>query len=82
MTERRYAINATIPTPTDPHSQERMEWCKDVADAIAQVCLDHCSEVQGRPSPSDIAFACDGVRSAFEHAMRTMRELAKNGTGQ
>lgn len=80
--QRRYAIYATIPTPTDPHSKERMEWCKEAADAIVQVCLDHASEVQGRPSPSAIADACDGIRASFEHAMRTLRELAKKGTGR
>lgn len=69
MSERIYAINATIPTPTDPHSQEHMEWCKEAADAIAQVCLDHAE--------GDIAFACDGIRASFEHAMLTLRKKAK-----
>lgn len=82
MNERPFAaaIAATIPAG-DPHSQARMEWCKDAAAAIAQVCLEHARE-GGPPSHTDIVFACDGLRSAYEHGMNYLRDEAKNGTGR
>lgn len=79
MTETRpfaAAIAATIP-PGDPDSQARMEWCKDAADAIAQVCLDHSGQKPGDVSPSTVAFACDGMRAAYEHGMNHLRKKAR-----
>lgn len=78
MTVRPFAaaITATIPAG-DPHSQARMEWCKDAVDAIAQVCLEHGTEAAGPPTLSDIAFACDGLRSAFAHGMGFLRQKAE-----
>lgn len=80
MTDRPFAaaIAATIP-PGDPHSQERMEWCKDAADAIAQLCLEHAMLAPGQISRDAIASACDGVRSAYEHSMNFLRKKARFG---
>lgn len=75
MTEMRYAIRATIPTG-DPHSRERREWCKAAAEAIAQVCLDHAREDPRDRTPATIAFACDGVRAAYEESMNFLRREA------
>lgn len=77
MTERPFAaaIAATIPTG-DPHSKERMEWAKDAATAIAQLCLEHAAEAPGDESLATIASACDGMRSAYEHGMEYLRAKA------
>lgn len=78
MTDRPFAttLAATIP-PGDPHSPARMEWCKDAADAIAQVCLEHSAETTGDQSLSTIAIACDGMRSAYAQGMEFLRQKAE-----
>lgn len=77
MTERPFAaaIAATIP-PGDPHSQARMEWCKDAADAIAQVCLEHAGDSPGDASLSAALAAVDGMRSAYEHGLNYLWKKA------
>lgn len=81
MTDHLTAIKATIP-PGDPSSQERMQWCKSAAEAIADVCLEHSQEqTKGEPDitlADNVMDAGLGVDMARLHAIAHLLDKVKH----
>lgn len=81
MTVQLTAIKATIP-PGDASSDERMEWCKAAAIAIADVCFEHSQEqtkgVPGVTLDDNIMDALLGLEMARQHASLHLLKKRQN----